>query len=302
MSFIAYKDIIEEGDIVILYLGYDNLLTLKVEAGKVHQTKYGALKHDSLIGEKFGSKVTCSKGYIHVLQPTPEIWTLALPHRTQILYSTDISMVIYQLDLRNGSIVVESGTGSGSLSHALIRTVAPDGHLHTFDFHAERVQLAQKEFDEHQVAKYVTARQQDVCENGFDLPRIADAVFLDLPGPWTAIPHAKKCLKHMGRVCSFSPCIEQVQKVCESLKENSFQDIRTFECLQKPYEAKTIRMPIANLGLTNEEQDYNPSLGNITQNEGKDCFEFKSGCRAHIVPGHTGYLTFATLFDPDNAA
>lgn len=106
MSFINYKELIEEGDIVILHLAYNNLLTIKIESGKVHQTKYGALKHDSLIGIKFGSKVTCSKGYIFVLQPNPELWTLALPHRTQILYSTDISMVILQLDLRNGSVSI----------------------------------------------------------------------------------------------------------------------------------------------------------------------------------------------------
>ena len=109
MSFKEYREIVREGDTVILYISFDSMLALDVQHGKVHQTKYGALKHDDIIGKKFGSKVKCSHGYLHVLHPTPELWTLNLPHRTQILYSTDISMILYQLDLRPGSIVIESG-------------------------------------------------------------------------------------------------------------------------------------------------------------------------------------------------
>jgi tRNA (adenine57-N1/adenine58-N1)-methyltransferase len=36
---------------------------------------------------------------------------------------------------------------------------------------------------------------RDVCEEGFDLTDIADAVFLDLPHPWKVLPHAKTALK-----------------------------------------------------------------------------------------------------------
>jgi len=44
-------------------------------------------------------------------------------------------------------------------------------------------------------------RHRDVCEFGFneELNGIADAVFLDLPAPWLAIPHAVKSLKQSGK-------------------------------------------------------------------------------------------------------
>ena len=52
------------------------------------------------------------------------------------------------------------GTGSGSLSHAILRTIAPSGHLHTFDFHEQRSQLARDEFTAHGLGDYVTARHR----------------------------------------------------------------------------------------------------------------------------------------------
>jgi tRNA (adenine57-N1/adenine58-N1)-methyltransferase len=91
------------------------------------------------------------------------------------------------------------GTGSGSLSHAIIRTIAPNGHLYTFDFHEQRVEKIKQEFKEHDVADLVTVRQRDVCNDGFDLEGVADAVFLDLPKPWLAIAAAKKSLKPSGK-------------------------------------------------------------------------------------------------------
>lgn len=59
-------------------------------------------------GSKVGSRN--GKGFIHVLRPTPELWTLALPHRTQILYLADIAFVTSWLDIKPGSKVIEAGT------------------------------------------------------------------------------------------------------------------------------------------------------------------------------------------------
>lgn len=120
MSFNKTKEVIEEGDIVILYLNLNNMYSLEVKAktfnkkaelvDNVFQTTYGALKVISLVGQKYGSKIELTKGWAHVLQPTPELWTVILPHRTQIIYSPDISLITHLMELKPGSIIIETGT------------------------------------------------------------------------------------------------------------------------------------------------------------------------------------------------
>lgn len=322
MSFDGYKDLIEEGDDVILYINFNVMYALKViekrtdKKGEVmenvFQTTFGALKVKDLIGKRFGSKVRLSRGYGFVLHPTPELWTKTLPHRTQIIYATDISLIIMNLELKPGSVVIESGTGSGSLSHSLIRTVAPNGHLHTFDFHEKRVETAQEEFKSHKVDHLVTARHRDVCADGFELDNVADAVFLDLPHPWDAIPHAKRALKLTGgRICSFSPCIEQVQKACEALRAQGFTEISTMECLLRELQVRRITMAKFDANWESKEvteskkrkledseatseTDSKSEPEKNGQHPAEDC-QFVTGIPLVSMPGHTGYLTFATL-------
>jgi len=132
-----------EGDLVIVYERHDSMKAVKVTDGSVLQNRFGVFKHSDWIGKPFGSKVFSNKnGFVYLLAPTPELWTLVLSHRTQILYIADISFVIMYLEIVPGCIVLESGTGSGSLTTSLARAVAPTGHIYTFDFHDQRAASA----------------------------------------------------------------------------------------------------------------------------------------------------------------
>ncbi|KAJ3329357.1 tRNA (adenine(58)-N(1))-methyltransferase catalytic subunit trmt61a [Blyttiomyces sp. JEL0837] len=242
--FIISTRYIADGDLAIAYMSPESMKMITIKSGEIYQNKFGAFPHDQLIGKEWGSQVysQSGKGYIYILQPTPEIWTEVLPHRTQILYMADIAFVTTMLDLKPGSIVIESGTGSGSFSHSIARTISPSGHLHTFEFHEERAKKVKQEFADHGIAHLVTANHRDVCKQGFGISGLADAVFLDLPSPWEAIASAKEAFKvnQVGRLCSFSPCVEQIQKTCEVLESLGFFDIRMFEVLIRPNEVRTL--------------------------------------------------------------
>ena len=67
MSFHGYKEVIEEGDTVILYTSFKAMEAVRVVREKedkkgemrehIVQTSYGARKVANLIGKKFGTKV-----------------------------------------------------------------------------------------------------------------------------------------------------------------------------------------------------------------------------------------------------
>lgn len=141
-------------------------------------------------------------------------------------------------------VVLESGTGSGSLTHALARAVAPSGHVHTFEFHPGRAEEAAAEFKAHGLASFITVQQRNIEDLGFpaDMAGKADGVFLDLPRPQKVVASAAACLRPDGRFCSFSPCIEQVQRTAEALEAHGFVDVQMVECLLRNYVVKAERL------------------------------------------------------------
>ena len=112
-----------------------------------------------------------------------------------------------------------------------------------------RAETARKEFETHGLSHLVEVHHKDVCgkqpvttedetirgtanrvPGGFDLPgRSVNAIFLDLPEPWLAVPHAAYTLKPDGRLASYSPCIEQTQRTVAAMTAAGFHTIKTME-------------------------------------------------------------------------
>ncbi|KAK0529938.1 tRNA (adenine-N(1)-)-methyltransferase catalytic subunit trm61 [Tilletia horrida] len=327
---------IEEGDLILVYLSHNrNPLPVVVHAGATHVNSFGAFPHSTaFLGKPFGSRVNSlnGRGFVYVLRPTPELWTLSLPHRTQILYQADIAFITHQLRLVPGARIIEAGTGSGSFTHSLARTVGrahqvhrfqgtgsesvgrndpreraaaervralgqlddtaddvpTDGRVFSFEFHAQRHAKAKVEFAAHGLSGIVRMTHRNVCKDGFMLspPRagsssqeppsangtdadqppppppssssetpvypIVNAVFLDLPAPWEAVPlvtpHLDK--SRTTRICCFSPCIEQVLKTVTALNTQGFSDVQTWEVLMREVEST----PLAK--ATRDDDDW----------------------------------------------
>ncbi|KAI8377818.1 1-methyladenosine methyltransferase catalytic subunit Gcd14 [Radiomyces spectabilis] len=246
------------------------------------------------------------KGFIYLLHPTPELWTLVLPHRTQILYIADISFISTYLDMKPGARVIESGTGSGSFSHSIARTIAPTGKLFSFEYHAERATLAAQEFKEHGFGDIIQLQQRDVCKDGFGLKDEVNAVFLDLPAPWEAIGSAKAAFKQhrTGKICTFSPCIEQVSRSVKALYEHGFVDITMYECLIRNHNVT----PLQKLTFTEaieqakKNVNYKSLAGPAEKRKRNDDIDLDNTITQMLVSktpvdtrGHTSYLTFATF-------
>lgn len=350
-----YSETIKEGTLVVIFESFDNLNFTYVKRGNIFNNRNGAFHHNDFIGKTFGSKIRCRDrrglGFVHLLRPTPELWARSLNHRTQIVHELDASMIIFNLNLRPNMVVCESGTGSGAMSHAIMRAIAPQGKLHTYEFNKMRAQTARAEFEKNGVGNLVQCHWRDVCgkhdphgnntdstdeekigSGGFNLgPSAADAIFLDLPEPWLAIPHAAHTIKKNGNICSYSPCMEQTQRTCQAMRQYGFHSIRTIEVrLREHYvdELELSTVPTRKLPRDMNVSNYVPGkpAETVTLEEDSEAFTDKESIKnrgdkkednnppedlSNLAParkkpkilaarpfqtmrGHTAFLTFAS--------
>lgn len=374
----------KENDIVFLYQGHEQLTPVQLQTGGLFHCKSGKFLHSDMMGRTLGTYVAGRSNrsndtqtpYILMLPFSSTLWTQALPHRTQIIYDTDIAMLILLMRLSPGKRVVEAGTGSGSLTHSMAKVVAPHGTVFTCDFHKGRCLQAREEFERHfgKENTLVCSQWRDVSitstdvdvtwseekkpkegsvmikvqeeagidtpvENGkkfalhhafrvedLDAPRAGfglpsqsvDAVFLDIPVPWLAVDNARHVLTSGGILATFSPCIEQTQRLCARLREgpkHDFVDIRTVEVLSKQFEACA-----SYSGDVLSSSDSHSSNGAIRKRSREELLsseddsgkthageKCKSGSRNDVASlskvlklrpcsvskGHSAYLTFA---------
>lgn len=269
------------------------------------------------VGQK--AAVSAPTGFVHILPPTPEIWTSSLPHRTQVVYIPDYSYILHRLRARPGTSIIEAGAGSGSFTHAAARAVFngyPNnigketkaksihrgrcGKVWSFEFHEQRVQKLKTEISEHGLDGIVEITHRDVCRDGFSFNNSetesanAKAVFLDLPAPWLALPHLTRSvsirntskslnkgkesfipqsnstdpgsgqsktisctteprllldLSSSVHLCTFSPCVEQVQRTITTMRQLGWVDIEMVEIAAKRIEVRRERVGLQEEGL-----------------------------------------------------
>ena len=276
-------------------------VSLTVAPGKKWSGRFGTFSHATMVGRNFGCKLLSDdgKGFIYLLRPSAELWTASVSHRTQILYKADIAMICLQLELLPGCVVIEAGTGSGSLSHMIARCVGADGHLHTYEYNPQRAEQAAQEFADHGL-HYVTCRHADVCADGWAYPGLAessvDAVIFDLPQPWDAVPRVAPYVKQGGRLCCFSPCIEQIQRTKDILHENGFTRPEVLEVLVRTHDVhkappqNALAAAVAKAEAMVEERKAAPAAAAAPA--GATCGLITKP--NDDMRGHTGFLMFCT--------
>lgn len=255
-----------------------------------------------------------ASGFVHVLQPTPEIWTSSLPHRTQVVYTPDYSYVLQRIRARPGSRLIEAGSGSGSFTHAAARAVydgctehqpnnkmRSTGKVFSFEFHEQRFEKMKGEIREHGLSRLVEINHRDVYNEGFLVdgksPE-ADAVFLDLPAPWLALPHLSRRKPKTGTemegvqggedeakewisplnprksvyICTFSPCIEQVTRTVSEMRKLGWVEIEMVEIAHKRiqvFREKIGLNVVSERGAQQAPKDVAEALIKLKEVEGK---------------------------------
>ena len=221
-----------EGDYVLIYLDARRTYMIKMQAEQTFHTHKGYLKLDELIGKEYGEPIKSSLGiYFTTLKPSLTDYIMKSSRNTQIIYPKDAALIVMFSGIGPGSRVVESGTGTGSLTTALAHYVGPTGKVYTYELRPEFQKNAAKNLERAKLIDHVEMKSGDVTL-GYE-ERDVDAVILDLAVPWLVVPHAYTALRLSGVLVSFSPTIDQVVKTTEALRENGFVFIETVECLMR---------------------------------------------------------------------
>ena len=158
----------------------------------------------------------------------------SLDRGAQIITPKDAASILYYCDVRAGSVVLEVGAGSGGLTTALTRAVAPNGRVHTVEFKEENAERALKNLKRTGLDAYWSYQIGDARDANVDM--VADALIMDMPDPENALDNLSPCLRPGGRICAYIPNTNQLELVVNALRERDFCDVFAIEIMQREME------------------------------------------------------------------
>jgi len=228
---------IEESSYVLLFHTPRKKWLTKVLWDKKFHTHLGIIDVSSIIGMEYGSAVRTTEGkIIFLMEPTIHDFIMKSERKTQIVYPKDLGYIVARTGLKNGSKVLEVGTGSGALATFMASIVKPEGHIYTFDVNSEFMEIAKRNLEKAGMAKYVTMYQHDP-HHGVDI-RNVDVATVDLGDPWTVVDQVYDALKGGGAFVAICPTMNQIEKTAVQLKKSGYADIDCVELMIRNLEAR----------------------------------------------------------------
>jgi tRNA (adenine57-N1/adenine58-N1)-methyltransferase len=232
---------VQPGERVVLVepdTGYVHLVQLD---GKGARKQRGLGVHDpgKLAGLAYGAEVMQGAKRVVLVRPTLTDLSHSVPRKAQIILPKDASRIVFELGLGPGDRVLESGIGSGAATLALCWCVGASGKVVSQELREEFAQFAQENVAAAGMADRLEVHIGDLTQGvapGVKGP--FDAVLLDQPEPWLALPHLTPHLAAGARVACYTPQVVQMEAVVRSMREAGFVDVRAMELIERGWEVK----------------------------------------------------------------
>jgi len=226
---------IREGDYILIRFKEKRYLK-RVEIGKNFSYKGGVLKFEELIGKPFGITV----GDLQIFKPTlEEIILYGIRRKTQIIYPKDSFFIAKKLNLSEGKILLEFGTGSGAATMVFSTCVGNSGRVYTFEREERIFKTAKGNLE-----KFGFTQNVSMFNEPFEPSEVEgiifDAAFVDVKEPYPYVEKVWEVLKKSAPVGFLLPTANQVVELLKVLKPY-FGDIEVLEILSRYYKVNPER-------------------------------------------------------------
>lgn len=204
-------------------------------SGTVRVRGLGVVDSSKLTAAQIGAFVTVAGKSFRLLRPTLSDMMRSVDRGPQIVMEKDAALIAHYLDVGCNSTVLELGAGSGSLSIALLKRVGEGGIVVTYDNRLEHLLLAQSNVYKFGLGHCWLPVLGDARHHIGD--SFADAVSIDIPDPWNALDTCKTALRGGGMLASYSPTVNQTEKLEATARNMPFMHEITFEVLVRKLES-----------------------------------------------------------------
>lgn len=221
-----------EGEPILLYRKGERSIPLSLVAGKRVVQGFGVVDLTPAIGLREGDTLTVAGTSYTLLRPSLRDLIATWPRATQIVTPKDAGYLLYLANVSPGSVVIETGTGSGALTLFLARAVGADGRVITYDRRPEHQKVARERLAFAGVAGRVTFREGDAAA-GFQESAV-DAVVLDVPEPWALLPAVVQALRTGGSLVTYTPTYNQLERTVRAIREGPFGEVTALELIERP--------------------------------------------------------------------
>ncbi|MGD9962455.1 MAG: tRNA (adenine-N1)-methyltransferase [Thermoplasmata archaeon] len=222
---------ITEGTRLMLVDSDGRKFPVVAKRGMIEVRRLGVMDGDKLCDLSLGDRLEVGGRAFIVLRPSLNDLLSVMERRAQIITAKDSFLIPSHLDLGCGSRVLEAGVGSGALTMVLLKAVAPEGTVFSYELRADHADVARRNVEMSGYGACWEPRLGDVCKE--ELPGDLDAVALDMPNPWDALANAVKALRAGGHICCYVPNANQLEQLVKAMRGSGLAEVYSFETIQR---------------------------------------------------------------------
>ena len=218
----------EEGRLIVLQDDGGKIFSFSRNGGERRIRGVGRIDPDTVIGDmKIGESIKIgTKTFIRLNPGLPELRSSML-RRAQVITPKDAGFMISWMGIGQNDRVLEAGFGSGGLAMHIARSLGPGGTLISVERREEHASVGTENMlrcaEAFPGMPTWTLLEMDLVGSSDEIKSLVDeldAVILDMPEPWTAIPEMATILRLGGRLACYCPSPEQLSKSWLSLEDS----------------------------------------------------------------------------------